>query len=102
MENKNFTVEELALEIAHHIGSLGVKIEGLKHAKSVLGRMALDAKDKYVDKLQPYFLWDNNDNLQTVDNVMFYLLKEIDEEYKQIKEMHSQLHNLTKAKGARQ
>ena len=94
MENKNYTAEKLSLEMAHNIGLLGCLLEDLEHVRNVLGRMAFDAKDKYADNRQQYFLWDNHDALQTVDNLMWRLLKEIQEEHKQIEEMEKQLREL--------
>ncbi|WP_277587340.1 hypothetical protein [Psychrobacillus antarcticus] len=96
MKNKNYTAEGLALDLANNIGSLGVLLEDLEHARNVLGRMASEAKDKYVGDCQQYFLWDNNDILQMVDSLMFRLLKEINEEYKRIDESQRLLRELTK------
>ncbi|MEK4023505.1 hypothetical protein [Sporosarcina sp. FSL W7-1283] len=96
MDKTNQTAEELAFEITYSLGYLGCLLEDLEHARNVLGRMALDAKDKYAGDKQMYFLWDNNDALQTVDNLMFRLLKEVNHEYKKIDEMQTLLGDLIK------
>lgn len=96
MENKIYTAEELTLEIANDIGSLGCLLEDLQHVRNALGRMAVEAKDKYVGDYQKYFLWENNDTLQMVDNLMFRLVKEIKGEHKKIDEMQKQLRELIK------
>lgn len=96
MKKKNYTAKELAFEITNNIGSLGCLLENLEHVRKVLSHIAVDAKDKYAGNLQQYFLFDNHDALQTVDNLMWRLLKEMQEEHKQIEEMQKQLRELIK------
>lgn len=95
MEEVKNTVNELVLEMADRIGSLGCLIEDLGHVRNVLGRMAVDAKDKSFAKKDMFFLWDNNDILQTTDNLMFRLVEEIEEDYKRIDDIKEELHGLT-------
>lgn len=94
MENKKYSAQKLALEMTHNIGSLGVLIEDFGHVRNVLSGVAADAREKRGGKFEPYFLYENIDTIQTVDNLMYRLLKEINGEYKQINEMQEQLREL--------
>lgn len=95
MGKTNNAVRQLVLEMTDGVGSLGCLVEDLGHVRNVLGRLAEDAKDKEFNKMGAYFLWDNNDTLQTIDNLMFRLVKEIEEDYKRIDDIKEELHGLT-------
>lgn len=96
MEKTNNAVGKLVSEMEGRLGSLGCLVEDLGYIKSVLGVMAGDANDKIHNKMDAYFLWDNNATLQTIDNLMFRLIKELEEDYKRIDDIKEELCELTK------
>lgn len=84
---ENFTAKQLVFEMRNKISYLGLKVKSLNHIRNVLSRITEDADNKIYNNVPQYFLWDNNDQLQLIDNLMFHLMKELDEEYKEISEM---------------
>lgn len=87
----NYTAKELASKMEEGLGSLDLKIGSLTNIQGVISKMAAGAREKYVGEKQLYFLWDHNDSLQMVDDLMFRLMNEINEEQKQLSEMQSAL-----------
>lgn len=93
-EKANNVVKQLVSKLDNELSSMGVSIESLNHMRNVLGRMALEANDKYSGERQKFFLWDYNDILQTIDALMFHQMNIINENFKQLDDMKEELCSL--------
>ena len=94
MENKN--IQGLISKLDNKLTMFNLNIESMKNMQVLLADLALDAEEKYYYGLDKYFLWDNNDKLQVVADLMFRVVMESKEEYQEIEDLKNKLFELTK------
>ncbi|MBD7985315.1 hypothetical protein H9649_12015 [Sporosarcina sp. Sa2YVA2] len=82
--------QQLISKMDDSVGELSLQLQSLYHIQQALGRMALEADDKYAGEKQSHFLWDHNNTLQMIDALLFRLVTEMRETRNQLAEIHEQ------------
>src|SRR5699024_11288436 len=86
----------LISKLDNKLTMFNLNIESMKNMQVLLADLALDAEEKYYYGLDKYFLWDNNEKLQVVADLMFRVVMESKEEYQEIEDLKNKLFELTK------
>ncbi|MGX7593661.1 hypothetical protein ACWNS2_00175 [Planococcus plakortidis] len=76
-QKQNFTREQLILELGDELTDIRIIADSIKNTKTVLSAIAQDAEEKSASQNQSHFLWDNNEQLQVVDDLLHRLVNEI-------------------------
>lgn len=93
MENQNYTLDELVSKMDDEVGRIGLRVESLEHLRIVLSRVAVRANEMIADGRQQYFLWDNNDQIQVLNDLMFLVMEELKKSHGNAHEMQEALHH---------
>src|SRR5699024_569432 len=93
---ENRDVKGLISKLDNKLTMFNLHIESMKNMQVLLADLALDAEEKHYYGLEKHFLWDNNDKLQVVANLMFREVMEAKEEYQEIEDIKNKLFELTK------
>lgn len=72
-------LEKLNLTLESQLTEVRVLADSIKRGRNVLSDVAQDAEEKLTTQNHELFLYENNDKLQIIDELLFRLVKEMDE-----------------------
>lgn len=78
-------------ELNHMTYEIGDEIGNLQHIKNTLGRIAIDANEKIDTDKEKYFLWDNYDVLQIINDYLYHVMEEVTERQTKIEAIANDL-----------
>src|SRR5699024_10251061 len=96
IQKENEDINGVSSKLDNILTMFNLNIESMKNMQVLLADLALDTEEKYYYGLDKYFLWDNNDKLQVVADLMFRVVMESKEEYQEIEDLKNKLFELTK------
>ncbi|WP_404336411.1 hypothetical protein [Planococcus rifietoensis] len=95
-EKQDFTRDQLILKLSDELTDIRIIADSIKNTKTVLSAIAQDAEEKNMSQNQSHFLWDNNEQLQVVDDLLHRLVNEIYPAIEKADETQRMLSNLEK------
>lgn len=68
------TLQDHVTELNYAVYEIGAEINNLNNIKNTLGRIAINADEMKGTDKEKYFLYDNNDTLQIVNDYLYHVL----------------------------